>query len=426
MTFKAPNMLGLAVLLTWACLSSTAHPHPLFKKFLPSQSAIEILFSALSISFAPGLFEVLQASGPPTVEWFMQLPTHCEKVWAIYLLVLWKLGCMPRVYLGSGTEADSGVTVRFKQYDKLIWLPSHVQESLGEGYQIVHKGVLVWMPIPPPAEVPVLRLLFVCLEGALTFALRALSKRANYTAALADLCPWDRNSLEYEGLCSHNPLVDPVKGQFDLTPGEREEHAQELKDRKYILNLEGRERRKAEDPEAYRLEANRHRANFVKNNPESAKNSTQRHKVKAREEKRFYCNVCHVAFTNSTNLRNHLATKRHENKVKDAKGTPRYISPTMKIQNRIKAQKRHYCELCDFAAPTPFALKKHIDGKAHKKKLALAEEAAQEPISPQAFRQPESSLVIQQQEPPKGFQEQSSQQKDTSQANSIRKYFQLA
>lgn len=70
---------------------------------------MEQLLSSTSLASAPGLFEVLQASTPPTVSYFKSLPTDCKKLWAVYLLVLEKLSCRPKIYIGSGTDAKSGI-----------------------------------------------------------------------------------------------------------------------------------------------------------------------------------------------------------------------------------------------------------------------------------------------------------------------------
>ena len=37
-----------------------------------------------------------------------------------------------------------------------------------DGYTIAHKGLLVWTPIPPPADVARIRVFFVAIEGWFT------------------------------------------------------------------------------------------------------------------------------------------------------------------------------------------------------------------------------------------------------------------
>jgi len=61
-------------------------------------------------------------------------------------LVLEKPGCKPKVYIGSGTSWSLGVVGRFKQYDDGFLLPVYVEKALDEGYEIVSKGLLCWIP----------------------------------------------------------------------------------------------------------------------------------------------------------------------------------------------------------------------------------------------------------------------------------------
>jgi len=61
------------------------------------------LVSAVSLTFADGLFETLRSANPPTIAWLKSLPTELEKRCAVYLLVLEKAGSRPRVYIGSST-----------------------------------------------------------------------------------------------------------------------------------------------------------------------------------------------------------------------------------------------------------------------------------------------------------------------------------
>jgi hypothetical protein len=119
MALDGTTPLQLVLLLTWTCLSTCPPPkkHPIFTQLLPSQVNLEQLLSSTSLVFAPGLFEVLQSSTPPTASYFKTLPTKCTKLWAIYLLVLERPGCRPKIYIGSGTNTRRGVSERFTTYN---------------------------------------------------------------------------------------------------------------------------------------------------------------------------------------------------------------------------------------------------------------------------------------------------------------------
>jgi len=116
----ALTVLDLVLMLVWNCLCMTPEKQklPIYGKVFPSQDILEVLFTACSLAFAPGLFEVLQASEAPSVAYFKSLPTNYKKQWAVYLLVLEKSGYRPKIYVGSGTDAKSGAPQRLSQYDK--------------------------------------------------------------------------------------------------------------------------------------------------------------------------------------------------------------------------------------------------------------------------------------------------------------------
>jgi hypothetical protein len=184
------TLLQLVLLLTWTCINMSfgSSKHPIFSKVLSSQAVIEQLLAFASLAFAPGLFEVLQASTPPTVSWFKCLPTNDEKRWAIYLLVLEKPSCRPKIYIGSGTNSKHGVHVRLTCYDRQSNLPIFVERALKDGYSIVHKGILCWIPIPLAADQPVLRVLFIALEATFSFVFWAMQSTKDNAFGMGKMC----------------------------------------------------------------------------------------------------------------------------------------------------------------------------------------------------------------------------------------------
>jgi hypothetical protein len=173
MVFAAATVLQLVLQLLWACLRSTPvrKKHPLYDTVVPTQVIAEQLFSSLSLVFAPGLDRVIQASTPPTLSWFKSLPTDRTKRWAVYVSVLESQAAplRPKIYIGSGTDAHSGVSARLAMYDNEVQLPRHVAKALNDGYSITHKGILCWIPIPSPANVPLHRVFIMLLEATFTF-----------------------------------------------------------------------------------------------------------------------------------------------------------------------------------------------------------------------------------------------------------------
>jgi hypothetical protein len=173
MAFEAPNILVLVLFLVWKVLNDTPdnRKHGYFKRYIPSLKDLDQIISTVSLEFAPGLWNVLRASTPPTVQYFKTLPTTVVKRWGIYLLVLEKVGCRPRIYIGSGTEGKIGLPARFTVYGNRMagGLPHYAKKSFNESFGIAHLGLLCWTSIPPAGRQPIIRLTFAALEATFTW-----------------------------------------------------------------------------------------------------------------------------------------------------------------------------------------------------------------------------------------------------------------
>jgi hypothetical protein len=128
MAFEAATLLQLVLVITWTVLWDTPaiQKHHLFTHFITSQAVLEEIALTTSIVFALGLFNVLQAAAPPTIKYFKTLPTDISKRWAVYLLVLEKPSCRPKIYIGSGTKGRRGIQDRFMHYRPGHALPAWV------------------------------------------------------------------------------------------------------------------------------------------------------------------------------------------------------------------------------------------------------------------------------------------------------------
>ncbi len=49
--------------------------------------------------------------------WVKCLNRELKKLWVVHLLVLEESGSQPKIYTGLGTDTESGVSVRLRQYD---------------------------------------------------------------------------------------------------------------------------------------------------------------------------------------------------------------------------------------------------------------------------------------------------------------------
>jgi len=173
-------ILQVITLLSWAVFSATvfkpsAYTHH-FGTFTPFESACTLL----NLKFAPGLLSMFRSATPPTVDWLKSLPTFVKSsqvVWAIYLCVLQKPGCRDKVYIGSATEAGTGLQRRFTEYEgpsATIYMGRYMKAAVKDGYVITAKGVMCWCPIPSAGIQPKMRTLFHVLEALFTFALWTL------------------------------------------------------------------------------------------------------------------------------------------------------------------------------------------------------------------------------------------------------------
>ncbi|RDW73886.1 hypothetical protein BP5796_07328 [Coleophoma crateriformis] len=312
MAFNMDTVDSLMLLLTWTCLARffVWYGHSIFAKVLSSQAIVAELFQSTSLVFAPGLLDAVQASTPPTVAYFKSLPVlRKKKVWAVYLLVLEKPNCKAKFYIGSGTDALNGASVRLK--------------NLRQQGTATH-GLLCTTPIPRAALVPIVRMFIVALEAAFTYIFWAVRCKNDNGKSYVHLyiCPWDHATLEYDGLCSHNPLSEVPPGDHELSAEQLEAQAAELKQNRADYISEWREKTKKNKPDEYYAKANKNRKLYIQRNPEAAKAATKRAKRKAVKQKSHYCFVCRHPFNTSAALTRHVAGVRHANRVAKAAGLP--------------------------------------------------------------------------------------------------------
>ena len=161
----------------------------------------------------------------------------------------------PKLYVGSGTSTYNGVSARIGDYDRNKVIPRRVAEALKKGYTITHMGLLCWSPISPADLVPIRRVLFTALEATLTFVFWALHGNTDRYGGMSHICPWDLDSLQYQGLCSHSALRELPPGDHDLDAEELKAQALEIaRLRRPRLNENTRrcvEKAKIDDPAKY-------------------------------------------------------------------------------------------------------------------------------------------------------------------------------
>ncbi|KAH7416943.1 hypothetical protein BKA64DRAFT_283440 [Cadophora sp. MPI-SDFR-AT-0126] len=363
MAFEAATILQFVLLVAWTCLNDTPvnQKHVLFGQFFPTQADFDDIVSLISLVFAPGLFQVLQAATPPTIAYFKTLPTTDYKRWAIYALVLEKAGCRPRLYIGSGTGSRDGVHSRLVQYDSFKVFPRYVAKSIDEGFTIVHKGLLCWIPIPGVHLQPVIRLLFLVLEATFAFMFWAMkAKLADY--GMSHICLWDRANLEYDGLCSHPSLKEGIRGDFGLSAEEIEVLAAERKqinaEKQAIRSANWYYSKMANDRDEFLDHVLETSNAWREANYERYMDNHRNYIADVRKSKKYHCEVCNFTTGYKT-----LLTKHRE--------TPRHLYKTQSLERDL-ATKPYTCRTCSYATKKKRELTRHLSSARHKSKMATS------------------------------------------------------
>ena len=106
--------------------------------------------------------------------------------------------------------------VRVGQYERRVRIAGFVASSWDAEFEIIHRGILIECPQPTAIHVPRLRLACLLLETTLEFAFWTLKpRRKDY--GFGHLCPWDRNDLKWDGLCSHTAHSEFFRDTSDLS-----------------------------------------------------------------------------------------------------------------------------------------------------------------------------------------------------------------
>jgi len=280
------------------------------------------------------------------------------KRWAVYLLVLEKASCQPRIYVGSRTSVTKVVESRLADYRNGTTLPLYVQKSIEDGYSIEHTGLLCWIDLPSPSLVLKIRLLFLALEAAFAYifwAMRTVNKANDY--GMGHICSWDRSTLEYDGLCSHCCLNEGVVSDYELSKRELEELDLKRKADMAEYDAEYRAMRMANDPEQYVGMKTEQMREYRAADPEKFRQQDKKRKRSVVESEEFYCELCKMA------LNGEYALEKHNGSVKHLKKEEYLAKP-------------HVCTLCSWGCGKLGNYNQHLKSIRHLKMEADAAKAA--------------------------------------------------
>jgi len=302
------TITSILVPLLWSALHATCWINARFLLVLLSVERISELFDLVGINFCSGLLPVLQGSRPPSVDWFLSLPSadSPDKLWGVYVLVLRKPGHRHKVYIGSATGAARGLRSRLEDYDKGKHLARYIKTAFKDGYTIQRKVLLATCPIPPASKIPVYRVFLLAVEAIFPCYFWTMSKR-DFDYGYNHICPWPLHSFTHDGACSHNVLKEGFEGELDLT----EEQLQQIADDVKAKNIAyGRAYHKQQRVDATpEFKAAQARAN------KKARPRTEMLRRQAVANKSFYCHLCHYPAADNGRLKVHKESQKHQRRV---------------------------------------------------------------------------------------------------------------
>lgn len=330
----------LAVWMCWLVLATTpsALQNRDFAAIFPNPRTLKRVLASCGLEFAPGLLAVLGSPTTPTISFFKTLPLYLVAIWAVYLLVLKKRGCRPRIYVGSGTCSVIGVKKRLTQHDKRQEVPRYVQQAYEEGYKLTSTGLLCWAPMPPVLVRVPLRAGFLLLEAVFALKLWAMKSRTKHYF-MPRICLWPIATLEYDDCCGHFSVNEniPAAAEYkreNLTPEQIEEielyYAQKLQ--------------------------------------EQGRSSMERARANNLASKKYFCDPCSLPCCHKTEFAKHKRTQKHKDKVD---GVTRVVKNERQAKFRTKnlAERKYFCKLCDRGYNSPEHLTRHLTSKKHLKKV---------------------------------------------------------
>lgn len=362
--------------LTWNLLNIDApdwYINPAFEVVFGERSAYDSIAACSPLSFPPNLHDVLTSSQPPSLDFFKPLPKPTGKMWGVYACTFEKTGCRSKLYIGSGTDADYGVSTRLRHYrpDGHL-LPRFVHQAFNQGYHLAHSGLLCWTPLPSAALVPRVRARFLALEALFTCLFHAA------IPAITDeyykhLLLWERHTVEWEPLCSHLSLREKITESFeslDLSAEELDIIAAIKTEKRAAYLKRHREAERNKDIDAYRLRGRVTKSAWVTENRDRFNQTAGRTRAKAKSERRFHCDVCEMSLQSQLALEKHLASQSHADRVASIEKPEisQYSINRKETRADAKANNEHHCHTCNKGFDTDWALNRHNNTMSHRRK----------------------------------------------------------
>lgn len=351
---------------------------PVYRLYLGDDTKFAQVCEETPLSFDPRLLGILQAPDPPSISVFHDLagPMPSGKFWGVYYQLMEKAGAQPKLYTGSGTNAEYGASVRLVQYEERKMLPRFVAKAFDEGYTITATGLFCWADLPPTEIVPSARLRFNALEAV--FDMIFFTSHANVLDWIWDgIRPWSREDVEWLPLGSHSPLRERPAGDLDMSKEQLLAYEAERKKQIAVNSKRAEDAERAQDPAAYLARKLKEKLAWEAKNPDKVKETAAGVRQRAIASQKHPCTVCETSFPSVTALAKHMASDAHAEQVRlAAGGAPKSVSAatlrSREFAARNKASKKFLCKVCNKA----FGLKGHLDrhdaSKRHLRAVAKA------------------------------------------------------
>jgi len=289
--------------------------NPQFKVVFKNRDSYDSIAICSPFEYATGLFEVLTSAAPPSIDFFMSLPSALSKTWSIYVVVYEKRGCKPKLYIGSGTKnSSSGIATRLRNHENHSTgsLAKEFNAAVKDGYKLVHSAVICWTAMPPEHLSVRVRARFLLLESVFTCLFHAKLEMQT-DVHYKKLVIWDRKSVAWEPMCTHRSPKEKISGKLDMTEAEARKVAS-IKRQRRRDNDKKLKRKMRKEPKILARLKLASRIHYAKHRVE-IRQAVANKSQKTVEEKQFYCKPCEYAAQNPDNFERHLHVRSHKNKV---------------------------------------------------------------------------------------------------------------
>jgi hypothetical protein len=332
-------------------------PNPSFKCIMEERGSA--YFTGLfEMRIPANLHATLQSDQPPSFDFFMKTPAAFDlldskllREWYVVYCVAMKHPVTPsehRLYIGSGSNMNSGGQGRIRKWKNEDLLPEKVIKFMQKGFKIVHVGILLLIKKPSLGYHALGRLWVLTMEARLTFRFwsvyqkeRDIQTGHHYAEKLHS---WNIDELDWEGLNSRTPLRDPISNMTsDLSEAGIKKLEKELVDM-----MEKRKKKKAAYLAAYsRSSAGKTTRKKYKDKPESKANAKvlNRTPKAVATRKRYSKTPAGVASTQKSraNWKAKLESKeeraKYNEKLRARRKTPKGKAAVARSNARAKAKR---------------------------------------------------------------------------------------